>query len=270
MTYTIENSGQIQFVTFDALENIPFIRHGFSTRIGGVSQGVYNSLNLGVKTGDSIEDVEQNIQMFTAAVGLNYENLVVSDQVHGDIIKIVLEEDKGKGFFKERDYHGVDGLITNIPGIPLLTIFADCVPIYFVDIAKKVVGLSHAGWKGTRLKIGKKTVEMMVCHYGSDPKDIVALIGPSIKKCCYEVDQFVINEFESSFGSVSSFTTPKKDGKYMLDLWTANKIVLLEAGLRDENIRNSNLCTSCHSDLFYSYRKENGVTGRMGAIIQLI
>lgn len=270
MTYTIENSGQIQFVTFDALENIPFIRHGFSTRIGGVSQGVYNSLNLGVKTGDSIEDVEQNIQMFTAAVGLNYENLVVSDQVHGDIIKIVLEEDKGKGFFKERDYHSVDGLITNIPGIPLLTIFADCVPIYFVDIAKKVVGLSHAGWKGTRLKIGKKTVEMMVCHYGSDPKDIVALIGPSIKKCCYEVDQFVINEFESSFGSVSSFTTPKKDGKYMLDLWTANKIVLLEAGLRDENIRNSNLCTSCHSDLFYSYRKENGVTGRMGAIIQLI
>lgn len=270
MTYTIENSGQIQFITFDALKNIPFIRHGFSTKIGGVSQGVYDSLNLGLKTGDCAFDVRQNIKLFTVGVGLNYENLVISDQVHGDVIKIVLEADKGKGYFKERDYSSVDGLITNIPGIPLLTIFADCVPLYFVDTTKKVIAVSHAGWKGTRLKIGKKTVEMMVRHYDSDPKDIIALIGPSIGKCCYEVDQSVINEFENSFENVSSFTIPKKDGKYMLDLWTANKIVLLEAGLWDKNIRISNLCTSCHSDLFYSYRKENGVTGRMGAIIQLI
>ncbi len=270
MEYNIVNKNEVQFITFERFNNMPFIKHGFSTRIGGVSEGVYNSLNLGLKTEDSENNVRKNIEKFTLAVGVDKENLVISDQVHSDIIKVVNNGDKGKGYIKERDYSGIDGLVTNVKGIPLMTIFADCVPIFFVDPTKKVIAVSHAGWKGTRLKIGKKTVEVMMHEYESDPQDIIAVIGPSIGECCYEVDQRLINEFNNSFIDTSKFVFPKQEYKYQLNLWNANRIALEEAGLLSENIIISSLCTGCNLDLFYSYRKEKGNTGRMGAIIQLI
>lgn len=270
MEYNIINKGGIQFIVFKRLKEIPFIRHGFSTRIGGNSKGVYSYLNLGLKTGDSQANVKENIKGFVSAVGLNHENLVVSDQVHGDNIKVVNSGDKGKGYLKHRDYSGVDGLVTDVPNIPLMAMFADCVPIFFVDTVKRIIGISHAGWKGTKLRIGEKTVRTMADIYGSKSEQIIAVIGPSIGKCCYEVDDIVAEQFSAVFTDTSAFIFPKGKGKYRVDLWEANRIVLNEAGISNKNIIISGLCTGCNLDLFYSYRKEKGNTGRMGAVIQLI
>lgn len=268
--YRVINKNEVQFLVFKRLKEIPFIKHGFSTRVGGTSKGNYKSLNLGLKTGDDKNKVKENIKNFALAVGVNYKQLVISDQVHKDIIKVINIEDKGKGYFKERDFSGIDGLVTNIPGIPLMTIFADCVPIYLVDPKNKVIGVSHAGWKGTKLKIGQKTVETMIDSYNSKASEIIAIIGPSIGKCCYQVDDLVVEEFEKNFLDTSTFIFKNQADKYQLDLWEANRIALKEIGLVNQNIAISNLCTSCNLDLFYSYRKEKGNTGRMGAIIQLI
>jgi len=270
MKHNLINKDGVGFITFERFNNMPFIMHGFSTRIGGVSEGEYNSLNLGLKTEDSKNNVGINIEKFASAVGVDYKSLVISDQIHSDVIKVVNREDKGKGYYKERDFNGIDGLVTNIKGIALMTIFADCVPIFFVDPIKKAIGVSHAGWKGTRTKIGKKTVKVMIDEYDSNPKDIIAVIGPSIGKCCYEVDKRVIDEFSSSFEDTSTFISRKEKDKYNLNLWKANHITLEEVGLLNENIVISDICTGCNTDLFYSYRKEHGNTGRMGAIIQLI
>lgn len=270
MEYKILRKNGVQYVAFNKLSEISFIQHGFSTRIGGISGGLYGSLNLGLKTADDEKNAVENIRRFATAVGVEEENLVLSDQVHKDLIKVVGQEDRGKGYLRERDYHGIDGLVTNIPGIPLMTIFADCVPLFFVDPIQKAIGVSHAGWRGTVLKIGKKTVELMVKEYESNPKDILVVIGPSIGQCCYEVDKKVVDEFHQSFADTSTFIMPREEGKFQLNLWEANKIALKEAGILDENIGISNLCTGCNTDLFYSHRKENGKTGRMGAIIQLI
>ncbi len=270
MGYDVITGNKVKYITFKGLADIPFIKHGFSTRFGGVSEGVYSSLNLGLKTGDKPNNVKENIKRFASAVGVNHENLVISDQVHGNVVKVVNNEDSRKGYLKQKDYNGIDGLITNVPDIPLMAIFADCVPIFFVDIVKKVVGIGHAGWKGTKLKIGEKIVQTMADTYDSRIDEIIAVIGPSIGKCCYEVDSGVAEQFDKDFRNTSTFIfSEEKKGKYRLDLWEANRIVLNEAGILNKNIIISNLCTGCNSDLFYSYRKENGNTGRMGAIIQL-
>lgn len=270
MSYSVVNSCGVQYIKFNILDDIPFVKHGFSTRIGGISKGEYNSLNVGLNTGDIKDDAEANIKIFASAVGVNYEDLVLSDQIHSDIVKSVYTKDKGKGYMIERDYNGIDALVTNEKGIPLMTIFADCVPIFFVDPIKKVIGLAHAGWKGTMLQIGKRTVEAMNEKYGSKMDEILAVIGPSIGKCCYEVDNVVVEKFNEKYSDPLAFVLPKGENKYMLDLWKANKIGLLEAGLLDENITISNLCTSCNTDMFYSYRKEKGNTGRMGAILEIV
>lgn len=270
MEYSIVNKNEVQFIVFKKLKEIPFIRHGFSTRVGGISKGTYNSLNLGLKTGDDKNNVKKNIKNFALAVGVNYKKLVISDQVHGDVIKVINDEDKGKGYLKERDYRGVDGLITNVIDIPLMTIFADCVPIFFVDPIKKAIGVSHAGWKGTKLKIGQKTVRTMMDKYNSNPSELIAIIGPSIGKCCYEVDDVVVEQFNKDFIDTSTFIFQNRVGKYQLDLREANRVALKGIGMLNQNIVISSLCTSCNLGLFYSYRKEKGNTGRMGAIIQLI
>lgn len=270
MEYKLVSKNGVDYLVFKSLEKAPFIRHGFSTRTGGVSRGAYRSLNLGFKTGDKEDRVRENISRFALAVGVDQENLVISDQVHKDRVRVVGKEDRGKGYLRPRDFSQIDGLVTNIVGLGLMTIYADCVPIYFLDPVQRAIGLSHAGWRGTRLKIGQKTVETMVGQYGSRPEDMVALIGPSIGSCCYEVDRGLVEEFNKNFTDSQTFIFPYGASKYKLDLWEANRLVLREAGLLDSNIKISNLCTSCNLDLFYSHRREKGNTGRMAAIIQLI
>ena len=188
-------NGETPYLEFSLLRETGLVDHGFSTRLGGVSSGDFASLNLSFDRGDDPEAVRENFRRIGAAIGVRSEDMVLSQQTHTTNIRLVTEEDRGKGITKERDYTDVDGLVTNVPGICLVTSYADCVPLYFVDPVKKAIGLSHSGWRGTVGKIGRKTVEMMTEQFGSDPKDILAAVGPSVCVDCYEVSGDVIERF---------------------------------------------------------------------------
>jgi YfiH family protein len=185
----------------------------------------------------------------------------------------------GKGFNNPRDYKEIDGLITNTPGITLVTKYADCVPLYFVDPVKYAIGLSHSGWKGTVNRIGYKTVKEMGNAFGSNPKDIIAVIGPSICMDCYEVGEEVALEFRNAFLNIgdnklfddgaSPILVKNQRGRYQLNLWEACRRVLLEAGLCKENIHISKVCTSCNSQLLFSHRKSKGKRGSLGAFLAI-
>ncbi|ABR49017.1 protein of unknown function DUF152 [Alkaliphilus metalliredigens QYMF] len=254
----------VTYFEIEAFQQFEWLKHGFSTRIGGKSEGPYDSLNLGRKTKDDYETVIENTKHFCEAVGINPSQVQRSNQVHGDQIKIVGESCKtGDGT------DGFDGMITNQRGVPLMTYYADCVPLFFVDPDHRVVATTHGGWRGTQMKIAQKTVKKMMTHFGTNPQNVIVAIGPSIGPCCYEVNKEVIDEFNTNFTQTATFVKPMGEGKYMLDLWRAHIVALKEIGVQDRNIITSGLCTACRTDLFYSHRKEKGVTGRMAALIQL-
>lgn len=242
----------------------------FTTRMGGKSVGRYASMNMSFTNGDNENTVRQNYDILFGELGLNPEKAVLSHQTHTKNIKIVTEQDMGKGIIKDRDYNDIDGLITNQKGLALVTQFADCVPLMFYDPVKQVIAASHAGWRGTALEIGKETVKKMAESFGSNPKDIKVAIGPSIMSCCYEVDEPVVNELKKlEYIPLGSILTPKENGKYMLDLQTTNKLILENAGIEPKNICISDLCTCCNSNYFHSHRATAGNRGNLAAIIAL-
>lgn len=259
------------YLYFDELNQIPFIKHGFSTRLGGVSTGVFNSLNLSFSRGDKDECVKTNYERILAALDLSSSSLVFSDQVHDTKIHQITKEDSCITNGYDKHLNGIDGLITNVEGVTLITSYADCVPLYFIDPVKKAIGLSHSGWKGTVNKIGKKTVEAMAKAYGSNPKDLICAIGPSICFDCYEVSKDVAISFYKEFSTavVTKFLYPKSTGKFQLDLWLANQEILKEAGVLEENIITSNLCTCCNSDLLFSHRASKGERGNLAAFLSI-
>lgn len=261
----------VVYYTFDNLEKADGITHCFSTRIGGVSKGYYSSMNLSFTRGDSYDDVLQNFKLICEASGFSYENLVFSDQIHETKVICVGSKDCGKGIIKDSDIKGVDGLMTNQANVVLTTFYADCVPLFFYDVQKKVVALSHAGWKGTVNKIGLKTVEKMKAVYGCNPKDIIAGIGPSIGECCFEVDPPVANEFLDKLEFGDEFVREHKSlaNKYNIDLSGINKRILTDAGVLPENIEIAGLCSKCNSDVFYSHRVCGSNRGSLAAFIQL-
>ncbi len=278
----INRSGKVPYIEFPSLTNISFIKHGFSTRLGGVSTGMFSSLNLGSSSSvykDKPENIRENFIRITASMSLEPDSMVISDQVHKTVIRLVDHNDRGKGFNLPRDYKEVDGLITNSPGVTLVTKYADCVPLYFVDPINKAIGLSHAGWKGTVGRIGYKTVEEMMRAFGSDPKNIIALIGPSICMDCYEVGEDVVIEFQKAFNFIGNNSsklddtlpifTMNKSGSYQLNLWEANRRILLEAGLNNDNIHISMVCTACNDELLFSHRKSRGRRGSLAAFLAL-
>lgn len=259
-------------ITFPSLSQIDFIKHGFSTRLGGVSKDHLSTMNLSFAREDDRDTVITNYQRICASIGIHEEDLVFSDQVHDTKIHVATEEDRGKGVVRERELVGIDGLITNIPNLPLVTFYADCVPLYFVDMKKKAIGLSHSGWRGTVNKMGLKTVEAMTEHYGTNPKDLITVIGPSICSDCYEVSKDVMLEFKQSFSKrqLDDILEEKTGGKYQLDLWLANKYILLEAGIPSENISISGICTCCNSTLLYSHRASKGMRGNLAAFLSIV
>lgn len=264
----------VTYLTFPGLERTGAVRHLFSTREGGVSEGIYASMNLSYTRGDEREAVDENYRRIAACLGSSVEDMVCSDQTHTDHIRLVTAADRGKGVIRPKDYADVDGLITQERGIVLCTFFADCVPLFFVDPVRGAIGLSHSGWRGTVQKIGKKTVEEMGKAFGSEPKDIHAAIGPSICQDCYEVSGDVIEEFRKAFpeemraeGSLWYMTRP---GKYQLDLWEANRQVLLEAGIPAGQIEVTDLCTCCNPQLLFSHRASKGKRGNLGAFMKLV
>lgn len=264
------NSG-ICYFSIPLFDTTNLVTSCFTTRMGGVSEGPYHSLNFGLKTMDKKENVIQNFSLLCKEIGISLEQLVLSDQVHKDNVRIVTQEDMGKGLIRSSDIHEVDALITNVRGIGLVTIYADCVPIFLFDPVHKVIALAHAGWRGTVLKISSKVLKSMVKNFDTSPEQCLAAIGPSIGQCCYEVDEPVIQRFEEKFHMIESFILRKEENdRYMLDLWKANQIVLEEAGILKQNIAMSNICTACNPEMFFSHRMQDGVAGRMAAIMVLL
>lgn len=271
-TARLTNIDGIPFITFPVLEHIPCIKHAFSTRYGGVSTGIYSSMNLNFDRGDDPEAVMENFRRVAASLKTECSHMVLSDQTHTANVRIVTEEDAGKGLSCEQDYQDVDGMITNVPGLMLVTSHADCVPLFFADPVHKAIGMTHSGWKGTWKRIGKVTVEKMQAEYGSDPADIIAVIGPSICRECYEVGEDLKEAFLKEFSKeqCDQFFSPGRPGKYQLDLWEANRMILEDAGLQSENITVSGLCTYCRSDLLWSHRKTKGQRGGLCAFLELM
>jgi len=270
-TLDMEKNG-IRYLQFPALSAPGVCRHLFSTRIGGVSEGDLGRMNLSYTRGDKKENVDENFRRIADIIGCEPDDFVLSHQTHTTNVRVVTEADRGKGLTRERDYEDVDGLITNVPGIVLSTFYADCVPLYFLDPVKKAIGLSHSGWRGTVNKMGKVTVDKMIKEYGSEPKDIIAVIGPSICVDCYEVSMDVAQEFMTAFAgadNLDKIVIPKNEEKAMLDLWQANYAVLMEAGILKENITLPDLCTSCNKELLFSHRASNGKRGNLGAFLVL-
>lgn len=259
----------VVWLTYPALSKIAGIRHGFSTRLGGVSKEHLYSMNLSFSRGDQEENVRENFRRMSAVIGFAPENLVFSDQTHTANVRVVTEADRGKGYAVPRDYHDIDGLVTNVPGLMLATFYADCVPLYFVDPVHKAIGLSHSGWRGTVQKIGRETVEMMAREYGSRSEDLYAAVGPSICQECYEVSEDVIEEFKKAFEKRwhEQLFYKKENGKYQLNLWKANEAVLLEAGILPEHISVTDLCTCCNAELLYSHRASKGMRGNLAAFL---
>ena len=268
----LEEAGTVTpFLEFPLFKNTGIVRHGFSTRLGGVSKGYYSSMNLSFERGDDPEAVRENFRRMGAAIGVSCEDMVLSKQTHTTNVRIVTEEDRGKGILKERDYTDVDGLITDRPGICLVTSYADCVPLYFVDPVRKVIGLSHSGWRGTVGKIGKHTVELMQETFGCRPEDILAAVGPSVCMDCYEVSEEVIDKFREAFDKENweQLFYKKANGKYQLNLWKANELIFLESGILAEHMAITNVCTHCNSEILYSHRTMGNKRGNLCAFLAL-
>ena len=271
-TTELKEKNHVPYIQFKNLSATGIVKHGFSTRKGGVSTGIFSSMNLNFKRGDDPDAVMENYRRMAAALNMRVEDMVLSDQTHTTNVRVITEEDRGKGILKPQDYSDVDGMITNVPGIVLVTSYADCVPLYFVDPVRKAIGLSHSGWKGTVGHIGQKTVWKMHEVYGSEPKDIVAAIGPSICQSCYEVSDDVAEAFRANFTAdeAADILLDKGNGKYQLDLWKANWYVLTDAGILPEHLSVTDLCTACHPYLLWSHRKTNGQRGGLSAFLSLI
>ncbi len=268
-TTSIKFGNGIPYISFNALEQTGMVVNAFSTRQGGVSVGCLESMNLGFNRGDLDENVLKNHKIFAKAVGFPYENIVTTNQTHTTNVRVVTKKDCGKGITKDRDYSDVDGLITNVPGIVLTTYYTDCVPLYILDPINKAIGLSHSGWKGTVKRIGDNTLKLMNENYGTNPKDVICCIGPSICQDCYEISEDVANEFINEFGKNNKILYNKGNGKYQLNLWESVKQVFLDAGVEYDNIYTTDICTCCNKDELFSHRGHHGKRGNLAAFLML-
>ena len=264
---------EVEYLTFPLLEQTGLVRHLFSTRIGGVSEGIYSSMNLSYTRGDRKEAVDENFRRIAGVLGCGVEDIVCSDQTHTTNLRVVSHEDGGKGIVMPKDYRDVDGLLTDEPGLVLATFYADCVPLYFVDMKNRAVALAHSGWRGTVTRMGRCVIEKMQEVYHTKAEDIVAAIGPSICQDCYEVSEDVAEAFLAEFckpGQGQEILISKGNGKYQLDLWRANEIILTEAGVPREQIQVTDLCTCHNSEYLFSHRASQGKRGNLGAFIGLL
>ena len=269
----VEEGRALPVLVSPLLESVPGILHCFTTREGGVSEGIFQSLNLSFNRGDQRACVEENFRRVAAVFGTTPDRIVSTDQTHTANIRIVTEVDAGKGVVRPRDYTDVDGLITNVPGLILGVYVADCVPVLLADPVTGTVGAVHSGWRGTAAGIAGRAVEMMEDRFGVRAEDLVCAIGPSICKDCYEVSEDVARCFEKRLGKRAAEAvsykgkTPDGERKFLADLWQANRIVLEEAGVRPAHISVTDVCTSCNREFLFSHRGSKGKRGNLGAFI---
>lgn len=287
------HEGETPFLSFRVLDKTGPVKNGFSTRFGGVSEGYLSSLNFSfAKAGEQRAHVMENYCRMAKALQVEASRMVVSWQTHTTNVRLVTEADCGKGLFRPRDYQDVDGLICNTPGITLVTLYGDCVPLYLLDPVHRAIGLSHSGWRGTVGRMGAVTIERMQEAFGSEPADLICCIGPSICADCFEVGGEVAAEFLQAFGEADAVELITKDGqplqpaelrhlsetdretlskeKYHVDLWKANVRVFQEAGVPEQQISVTNLCTKCNSAQFWSHRAAGTHRGNLAGFLTLL
>ena len=255
---------------YPILEETGIVEHCFTTRLGGVSEGVCSTLNLSFSRGDDPAAVMENYRRVAKTFEKTADDFVCTDQTHTTNVLQVGKKEKGYGVTREKPYTDVDGLITVEPGVILSTFYADCVPLYFVDPVHKAIGLSHSGWRGTVGRMGQKTLEAMNIAYGTRPEEVIAAIGPSICQDCYEISADVAEHFYEEFPDHGEeILINKGNGKYQLDLWKTNEIVLLEAGIMPEHLAVTNICTCCNAEVLFSHRASHGKRGNLAAFLML-
>lgn len=261
---------EVPFLYFKRLAEHKSVKHGCSTRVGGVSEGCFASMNLGFGRGDADENVLTNYDRLCNAMGFTKEQVVLPDQVHDTVVRRATKDDCGKGIVKDRDYTCVDAQITNEPGVALAVFGADCVPVFFYDPVTKAIGTAHAGWRGTNGRIVEKTVQAMEKEFGSKRSDIEAYIGVSICGDCYTVGGEVAERFLKEFPEATTQTdVQKEEGTCQLDLWQVNRIILEQTGIRPENIVIGGVCTKCHSNVLYSHRVQGNDRGSLAGFLML-
>lgn len=270
----IDGHTELEYLTFPLLEGTGIVKHLFTTRLGGVSEGDFASMNFSVDRGDRKENVLENFSRIGEVLGCGPADMAASHQTHTTNIRRMASEDKGKGILRERDYEDVDGMVTDEPGLVLATFYADCVPLYFVDPIRRAIGLAHSGWRGTVGGMGLRMVEAMGRHFGSRPEDLYAAIGPSICRDCYEVGGDVAERFlEAPFfrGEPGDrvVSPGKRPGKYQLDLWLANELILRQAGIPEAHVEVTDICTCHNSGYLFSHRASGGRRGNLGAFLVL-
>lgn len=257
--FELDKKKSIAYLQSPMLKACEFLTHAFCTRLGGASQDDYKSLNMSFREGDEEFRVLANWDKLSTAFDIPLDNFLVLNQVHGDDILVI----KPHGdYFSSREALNYDAIVTNRTNLAICIKTADCVPVFIVDRIKKVIAAVHAGWRGSALGISGKVVRLMQNQYGSNPRDLLAAIGPSIGKCCYEVDAAAAEAFRSRKNAESFLFPGNRKGKWMLDLAEANRRQILDSGIPDANIDTSGLCTTCHQDAFFSHRGSGGITGR--------
>lgn len=287
----LENGEELEYLSFPSLDETGIVRHLITTRLGGVSKGEFASMNLSFTRGDREEDVQENYRRIAHVLGCAPENMIASQQTHTTNIRRVGVEDGGKGITRPLDYRDVDGLVTDDPGVALVTYYADCVPLLFVDPVNKAIGAAHSGWKGTLARMGQCMADAMNAAFGTKPEKLKAAIGPSICQSCYEVSGEVAEQFEALdqgseglrqkisemgiyhegfSGGLPKVVEPgRKQGKYQLDLWLANLLILCQAGIPLENIAVTDICTCHNSRYIFSHRASGGRRGNLAAFLML-
>lgn len=264
---------ELEYLTFPSFEESGLVEHLITTRLGGVSTGELATMNLSFTRGDRKENVLENYRRIARVLGCSVEDMVASHQTHTVNIRHVTAADRGKGIVTLRDYENIDGLMTNEKGIALVTFYADCVPLLFLDPVHQAIGLAHSGWRGTVSRMGQCMTEAMAEAFGSKPSELTAAIGPSICQECYEVGEEVAERFRQMFGGKEHcgrvVEQGKTEGKYQLDLWLANRLILEEAGIPHDRISVTDICTCHNSDYLFSHRGSNGHRGNLGVFLML-
>ena len=265
------NNG-VAVVQFPAFSGFPELVHAFSTRRGGVSEGIYSTMNFRFGIGDTDDNVRENYRRIFEALGIPQGAEVFTQQTHTTNVRVVTAEDRGTGIMRDVPYTDIDGLVTDVPGLALTIFTSDCVPVYLYDPVRKAIGVCHAGWRGTVGGISAKTAELMKDTYGCDPANIHAVIGPSIGPECFEVGEEVAEKFAETFGESVILRRGSAQGqaeqvKPHVDLWLANKLSLMSAGLTEEHISVCGLCSMCHPDIVFSHR---ATAGRRGSNIGIL
>ena len=264
--FRFSKKGPVEYLEATELSACNFLTHAFCTRRGGVSEGKFVSLNFSSREGDSTENVQQNWKILATAFNLEVEQFFVVSQVHGDRILII---DHPVRDFISNQPHQCDAIITDQPELAIGIKTADCVPIFFADKKKRIIGVAHAGWKGTSLNITAKVVDAFVKKFSCHTDDIIAVIGPSIGPCCYQVDCVVYDSMREDKDRESFFSPCCMQGSWMLDLPLANKLQIIGRGINPTNVYTTDYCTSCNTGIFFSHRREGGSTGRQLNFIML-